>query len=300
MLRPRRTIMLILAVVLLIAGTGFSAQPASAAYCTEWHIVRRGESLYTIARRYGVSYQDLVELNKLRNPRRISAGQRLCITMGSKPSAPSHSKTARWDFKVTDVVADKSVTIRTYNIPDNVYFDVDMGRSQSGWHNLIQVDRLDSGAGGSFNARFPIPAQLRGYSPLVIRLTQVKKNVSIDRTFQNTSGRWDGGKHHPQRPDGYKGIPTIWIEGVVRNQSVTIRTRNFPPKGNFDVLMGSMGTRAVNGYYVGHLYSGGGGNMTATYSIPPALRGSYKIAIRTQNPPTGYYSYNWFYNNTTK
>jgi murein DD-endopeptidase MepM/ murein hydrolase activator NlpD len=262
MLRPRITILLILAVILLIAGTGFSAQPASAAYCTEWHVVKRGESLYTIARRYGVSYQDLVELNKLRSPRRIASGQRLCITMGSKPSAPSHSKTAKWDFKVMDVVADKSVTIRTYNIPDNVYFDVHMGRSQSGWHNLIQVDRLDTGAGGSFNARFPIPAQLRGYSPLAIRLTQVKKNVSV--------------------------------------QSVTIRTRNFPPKVNFDVLMGPIGTRAVNGYYVGHLYSGSGGTMTATYIILPALRGSYKIAIRTQNPPTGYYSYNWFYNNTTK
>jgi hypothetical protein len=220
--------------------------------------------------------------------------------MGSEPSAPSHSKTARWDYKATDVVADKSVTIRTYNFPDNVYFDVHMGRSQSGRHNLIQVDMLDSGAGGSFNAKFPIPAQLRGNSPLVLRLTQDKKNVSVERSFQNMSGRWEGGRLLPQPPDGYKGIPTIWIEGVVRNQSVTIRTRNFPPKVNFDVLMGSMGTRAVNGYYVGHLYSGGGGNMTATYSIPPALRGSYKIAIRTQNPTTGYYSYNWFYNNTTK
>jgi hypothetical protein len=220
--------------------------------------------------------------------------------MGSKPSATSHSKTARWDYKATDVVADKSVTIRTYKFPDNVYFDVYMGSSQSGRHNLIQVDMLDSGAGGSFNARFPIPAQLRGNSPLVLRLTQDKKDVSVERSFQNRSGRWEGGRHHPQPPDGYKGIPTIWIEGVVRNQSVTIQTRNFPPKVNFDVLMGPIGTRAVNGYYVGHLYSGGGGTMTATYTIPPALRGSYKIAIRIQNPPTGYYSYNWFYNNTTK
>jgi hypothetical protein len=84
----------------------------------------------------------------------------------------------------------------------------------------------------------------------------------------------------------------------VRDNSVTIQTSNFPPGLNFDVLMGPMGTRGVGGYYVGTLYSGTGGSLSATFPIPAQLYGSYQIAIRTQNMPSGYFSYNWFYNNT--
>jgi hypothetical protein len=36
------------------------------------------------------------------------------------------------------------------------------------------------------------------------------------------------------------------------------------------------------------------------FHIPKSLQGSYRIAIRLQSPSTGHYSYNWFYNNTTK
>ena len=92
-----------------------------------------------------------------------------------------------------------------------------------------------------------------------------------------------------------KDMPTIWIAGVVRNSQVTIRTHNFPPNLNFDVLMGPMGTRGIGGYYVGNLHSGSGGVMNATFNIPGPLYNHYRIAIRTQNRPTGYYSYNWFY-----
>jgi len=34
-----------------------------------------------------------------------------------------------------------------------------------------------------------------------------------------------------------------------------------------------------------------------TYPIPDFLKGSYKIAIRLESPYSGYYAYNWFYNN---
>lgn len=43
------------------------------------HIVRRGETIYSIARRYGVSVQALVLLNVLTDPNQIRAGQRLVI-----------------------------------------------------------------------------------------------------------------------------------------------------------------------------------------------------------------------------
>jgi len=39
--------------------------------------------------------------------------------------------------------------------------------------------------------------------------------------------------------------------------------------------------------------------MTLTFSIPAQLHGSHQISIRTQNQWSGYFSYNWFYNNST-
>ena len=195
---------------------------------------------------------------------------------------------------MTNVEKDTSVTIKTSNFPDNVLYAVSIGRKESGAMNWVKVADLDSDRGGSFKASFTIPAQFAGTSSLAIRLTQAKKNLSKDQWFTNsTSGT--GGPGYP----GYYGIPTIWIASVVRDNSVTITTNNFPPGLTFDVLMGPMGTRGVNGYKVGTLNSGAGGTLTATFSIPSQLYGHSQIAIRTQNLSTGYFSYNWFFNNTT-
>jgi hypothetical protein len=95
-------------------------------------------------------------------------------------------------------------------------------------------------------------------------------------------------------------IPTFSITGVVKNQTVTIYTYNFPAKDNFDVLMNYIGTQGKYGIKVGTINSGKGGSFTATFNIPAQLKGQHQIAIRLQsNTGSGYYSYNWFYNNTT-
>ena len=61
-----------------------------------------------------------------------------------------------------------------------------------------------------------------------------------------------------------------------------------------------MGTRGINGYVVGTINSGAGGSFDATFKIPAELFGSYQISIRLQSGGYyPYYSYNWFYNNTT-
>ena len=95
-------------------------------------------------------------------------------------------------------------------------------------------------------------------------------------------------------------IPTFSIVSVVTNSTVTIRTYNFPANDTFKVLMGDFGTRGVNGIKVATTSSGAGGSFTATYNIPAALKGLYRIAIRLQSTTgSGYYAYNWFYNNTS-
>ncbi len=62
-----------------------------------------------------------------------------------------------------------------------------------------------------------------------------------------------------------------------------------------------MGTRGINGIQVDTIKSGNGGSFSATFTIPSALKGYKQIAIRLQSTTgSGYYAYNWFYNNTTK
>ena len=50
------------------------------------HVVRRGESLSAIAHRYGLRSQDLVRINRLHDPDRLTVGQRLVVQSG--PDAP--------------------------------------------------------------------------------------------------------------------------------------------------------------------------------------------------------------------
>lgn len=50
------------------------------------HVVQPGETLYTIAWRYGLDYQQLARFNDLANPDLIFVGQRLSLRAGSAPS----------------------------------------------------------------------------------------------------------------------------------------------------------------------------------------------------------------------
>jgi len=55
------------------------------------HIVQRGDTLYSIARRYGTTVSALVQANGLRNPNRIYVGQRLVIPGTAAASSSSSS-----------------------------------------------------------------------------------------------------------------------------------------------------------------------------------------------------------------
>ncbi|MCP4421075.1 MAG: hypothetical protein GY805_31065 [Chloroflexi bacterium] len=92
-------------------------------------------------------------------------------------------------------------------------------------------------------------------------------------------------------------IPTISITSVVADESVTIQTHNFPAGHSFTVRMGEMYTAALGGTVITTTPSAGG-SFAVTYQIPDSLKGRGRIAIRLDSTWGGYYSYNWFYNNT--
>ncbi|MCD6290650.1 MAG: LysM peptidoglycan-binding domain-containing protein, partial [Anaerolineae bacterium] len=58
--------------------------PVSAQDTSVTHIVRRGENLYLIAARYGVTVYDIMRANRLRNPNMIYVGQELVIPVAGQ------------------------------------------------------------------------------------------------------------------------------------------------------------------------------------------------------------------------
>ena len=298
MLRFRKVFVILIALVVLFAALGISTQNAQAASCTQYHVVKRGEWLAKIARYYGTNWQTLAQLNNLKNPSRIYAGMKLCVSTSGSSQPPATIPT----FSISGVERDTKVTIKTSNFPAGGTYRVRMGPYGTQAVNGIQVATWNSGQGGTQTPTFPIPNQLKGSYRIAIRLESTSGSgyYAYNWFYNNTTGATggaNGGQTPPPSP-GYTGIPVFSISAVVRDTNVTITTKNFPPGLTFDVLMGPMGTQGRNGIKVGTLNSGSGGTITAKYSIPSSLMGSYKISIRTQNYATGYYAFNWFYNNT--
>lgn len=201
-------------------------------------------------------------------------------------------------FYISTVVKDQTVTIQAYNFPAHDTFRVTMGYYGSYGLGGVVVGSTDTGAGGTFVATYTIPSTLAGQYRIAIRLESPTSGYyAYNWFYNNTTGETDP-TPTPVTPT-YTGYPYFFIAGVVRDQSVTISAYNFPPNDTFTVTMGPYGSYGIGGITAGTWSSGAGGAFTATFNVPDQLDGSYRIAIRLYSPTSGYYAYNWFYNNTT-
>jgi hypothetical protein len=95
-------------------------------------------------------------------------------------------------------------------------------------------------------------------------------------------------------------FPTFRIVSVERDVSVAIESSNLPACLPFEVRLNTYGTRGLNGYVDKTLIEVPfEGVHTIKVAIPSQLKGLNRIAIRIDNAATGYFAYNWFWNNTT-
>ncbi|MEA2008801.1 MAG: hypothetical protein U9O54_06740 [Chloroflexota bacterium] len=203
-------------------------------------------------------------------------------------------------FGITAVTEDQDVTIKGLNFPANDTFNVRMNYYGTLGVAGAIVDTVDTGTGGEFAATYTIPAPLYGEYRIAIRLESPTSGYYAYNWFYNnstTSG--SAGSGGGSTPSGYVGIPTFMIADVTRDQDVTIQANNFPANDTFNVRMNVYGTLGIGGTIVDTVATGAGGDFSATYTIPAAYYGHTKIAIRLESPTTGYYAYNWFWNNTT-
>jgi hypothetical protein len=199
-------------------------------------------------------------------------------------------------FSIQSVVGGESVTVLTKNFPANRTFTVRMDVRGNRAIGGTVVGTLESGSGGALTATFNIPATLKTTPQIAIRMDSTTGGFFAYNWFYNTTAPVSG-TPAPTSIPGYSGIPTFSIQSVVRGDSVTILTKNFPPNQTFTARMAVRGNRAIGGTVVGTLDAGTGGALTATFNIPSSLASTPQIAIRLDSP-AGYFAYNWFYNNT--
>ena len=223
----------------------------------------------------------------------------LLLPLVGMAAEPAFAYSGYPTFSITAVVRDVSVTILTNNLPANDSFDVLMNYIGTRGVGGVKVAVQASGAGGAKSFTYTIPDFLKGQYQIAIRMQSPTSGYyAYNWFYNNTTGGTTPPPAPTPAPGGYSGYPTFSIVGVVMDTTVTIKTNNLPANDSFDVLMNYIGTRGISGVKVAVQASGAGGSQTFTYTVPDFLKGQYQIAIRLQSPTSGYYAYNWFYNNT--
>jgi len=85
-MKKRCLLVVAICVTTLLLLSGHTAD-AVAGGCPRPYVIRRGDTLYSIARRYGTTVGTLVRLNSIRNPNLIYVGQVLCLPAPQAPVA---------------------------------------------------------------------------------------------------------------------------------------------------------------------------------------------------------------------
>jgi hypothetical protein len=213
-------------------------------------------------------------------------------------TSPASGYTGIPTFIISSVVEDSKVTILTNNFPKDVDFKVLMGQYGTQGIDGTLVTTTNSGTGGALTLAYDIPAGLQGLDRIAIRLEATSGGYYAYNWFWNNDSAAVVSPTATPSASGYTGIPTFMITAVTEDSNVTIKTTNFPKDVDFKVTMGAYGTLGIGGTVVTTTNSGDGGSLTLTYNIPDGLKGLDRIAIRLQATSGGYYSYNWFWNNT--
>jgi len=116
-IKLRALVILICVVSQLVIGVGLAegANPV--------HVVRRGDTLYSVARRYGTTVNAIVQANGLPNSNRIYVGQRLVVpTSGAtQPAATSGSYVVQRGDTLSSIAYRHGVSTQALASANNIY-----------------------------------------------------------------------------------------------------------------------------------------------------------------------------------
>ncbi len=219
------------------------------------------------------------------------------IAGNAQPAVPAY--TGYPTFAIASVQKGVNVTIVPSNFPPNDTFQVRMNwMGTKGVAGQIVATITTDASGNLSSKTFNIPSFLQNATQIAIRLESSTSGYFAYNWFWNTSTSGGGGG--TSSSSSYVGYPTFAISAVTRNVNVTIVPSNFPPNDTFWVRLNWMGTQGIAGEIVQTVTTDASGNLNDTiYPIPSWLNNATQIAIRLESPTSGYYAYNWFWNNTT-
>lgn len=181
--------LLILFCLTLAAALASPALAFQTAGCEQFHIVQRGETLSQIARRYGLDWQRLAEMNRLENPNLIYAGQRLCLA-GEEVLIPDTGGAGLARIEAIRASRNDTVTIYASLFPGRTRFNVFMAENLASNQstrpaNSYFIGQIVSDGDGNFEAIFPIPQALYNTRRISIWLEGATTSWSSFTWFSN-------------------------------------------------------------------------------------------------------------------
>lgn len=182
----------LLVVVLLLSAV---LVPAASADGPVIHVVRRGETLFSIANRYGVNMYRLAEINHLTNLNKIYVGQRLIISTSGGSTGPAkcpvYHRVVRGD-NLTRIAARYGVTVgqvqqwnRIAN-PDRVYVG-----------QVLVIYPPKCGGPGPGPGPKPTPAPAGGWLAQYYNNRDLSGAPVLERREANLSYNWGYGSPAP-------------------------------------------------------------------------------------------------------
>lgn len=252
---------------------------AEAATCKQWHTVQRGEYLSMIAKMYKTDWRTLAEINSLKDPNRIYPGQYLCVSTSGSVSvvAPDYSGSMR--VYASEVKEDVSVTLRGKNLTASTRYTIYLNKYGADLSKAIIAGWVTTDKYGQFETTLSLPAKLNDVSKIAVSIFS-KAGDKASNWFVNATAEGN---------TGGVGIQPLSFKVISAKEDawVKIQTSNLLANVRFDVYMGKAGSKGVEGFKVGTLYSTKGGSVKETYDIPANLQGRSKIDVRLENTSLG-------------
>jgi len=114
----RAFVILICLVSQLVTGVGLAEGAEPTVY-----VVRRGDTLYSVARRYGTTVNAIVRANALRNPNRIYVGQRLIVSTSgtTQQAATSGTYVVQRGDTLYSIARRHGVSVQALTRANNIY-----------------------------------------------------------------------------------------------------------------------------------------------------------------------------------
>jgi hypothetical protein len=201
------------------------------------------------------------------------------------------------NLKVTDVVEDKSVSIKLTNAPANARLAIwfDWKNANTGVMRGQQAGTIKVGSNGTVSKTIEMPAAVADRVSLRIRLQGIDSNFQAYQWFINGDDDSYSGSSAPS--DSTSGLPYLLVTGVTPGKTVSVKAANLPA-GEYKVLMDERSSNgAKKGIKVDTVTVVKDKAYKGTFEIPNELVNVKEISIRFQNiDDANAYAFTWFTN----